>query len=105
MTVSISVIIDELAAKGWTVVDGAFEESLLLELEFEFDRKNEASLFREAKIGKESPLHKNSVRGDAVLWLDSTFLSAKNYLIEMNKVQESFNHELYLGLNRNEFHF
>ena len=100
-------ITDELAAKGWAVVDDFVSPEWAAELREEQQALALRGAFRHAGIGREAAYQLDSAaRGDQILWLDQgNALSAQQqYLVRLENLRQAVNRDLFLGLYELETH-
>jgi SM-20-related protein len=97
-------IADALAGPGFIILDGVFSESLTRELVSLISIKD-ANLTR-AGIGRNDKFQFNdSVRGDAIEWLEAGEPVVIEFLSAMEQLRLALNQRLYLGLQDYEAHF
>lgn len=63
--------------------------------------------FHRAGVGARQPRISESLRGDAILWLedDDTNPSVRDYAVAMESLRQAANRQLFLGLDHLESHF
>ena len=97
-------IADALTGTGFVIIDGAFPAQVINGL-VELISSKEAEL-KPAGIGREAGFQLNqSVRGDAIEWLEPVEPAVTEFLSAMDKLREALNQRLYLGLSVYEAHF
>ena len=97
-------IADALAGPGFIILDGAFTESLTRDLVSLISIKD-ANLTR-AGIGRNGDFQLNdSVRGDAIEWLEVGEPAITEFLSAMDQLRLALNQRLFLGLQDYEAHF
>lgn len=97
-------IADALAGPGFIILDNIFPASLTLGLVALIGAR-EGQLKR-AGIGREGDYQLNdSVRGDAIQWLEAGDATVTEFLSAMDKLRQALNERLYLGLFDYEAHF
>lgn len=101
-------IIDQLAKKGWCMIDDALPRAALDALLYECESLWQDGEFERAGVGRGEDLKiRESIRTDRVLWLDpqSTPGATAVYHRYLENLQYSLNCGLYLGLDFWEGHF
>ncbi len=97
-------IADALAGPGFIILDGVFPEAItdgLVELIAAREDK-----LTPAGIGRAGDYQRNdSVRGDAIQWLEPGDTTVTEFLSAMDKLREALNQRLFLGLADYEAHF
>ena len=97
-------IADALAGPGFIILDGVFPRQLtqgLVDL-----IANREDKLKRAGVGREGNYRLNdSVRGDAIQWLESGDEPVTEFLSVMDKLRQALNERLYLGLFDYEAHF
>lgn len=97
-------IADALAGPGFIILDGAFPAQLTQDLIALIATKE--AQFKRAGIGRAGDFQLNdSVRGDAIEWLEMGAAPVTEFLSAMDKLGEALNQRLYLGLCEYEAHF
>lgn len=96
-------IADALAGPGFIILDGVFPQQLTLGL---VDLIEGGAQLKRAGIGREDDYQlDNSVRGDAIQWLEPGVAVVTEFLSAMDKLRQALNQRLYLGLFDYEAHF
>lgn len=97
-------IADALAGPGFIILDGVFPSQLTQDLIALIATKE--AQFKRAGIGRAGDFQLNdSVRGDAIEWLEMGAAPVTEFLSAMDKLGEALNQRLYLGLSEYEAHF
>lgn len=97
-------IADALAGPGFIILDGVFPEAITDGL-VELIAAREGKL-TPAGIGRAGDYQRNdSVRGDAIQWLEPGDAAVTEFLSAMDKLREALNQRLFLGLADYEAHF
>lgn len=97
-------IADALAGPGFIILDGVFPSHQTQGL-VDLIAAKQSQLTR-AGIGREGDYQLNdSVRGDAIQWLESGDLPVTEFLSAMDKLRQALNERLFLGLGDYEAHF
>lgn len=101
-------IFDQLAERGFAVVDRAFPQTTYKELVAFLDRQIEEDQLRQAGIGSLSQFEVNKgIRGDEIQWLKRG--ETNNAIVEFyrfaDELIQNLNRELFLSLCDGEFHF
>ncbi len=97
-------IADALAGPGFIILDGAFPDTLTNGL-IELINTKDAQLKR-AGVGRNEDFQLNdTVRGDAIEWLEPGDPSVTEFLSIMDKLRSALNQRLFLGLCDYEAHF
>lgn len=97
-------IADALAGPGFIILDGVFPEAMTNGL-VDLIVACEGQLKR-AGIGREGDYQLNdSVRGDAIQWLEPGDATVTEFLSAMDRLRMALNERLFLGLSDYEAHF
>ena len=97
-------IADALTGPGFIVLDGAFSADVINGL-VELIAARDSQL-KPAGIGREAGFQLDqSVRGDAIEWLEPVDSAVTEFLSAMDKLRQALNQRLYLGLSDYEAHF
>ncbi|HEY8941998.1 MAG TPA: 2OG-Fe(II) oxygenase [Cellvibrio sp.] len=97
-------IADAIAGPGFIILDAAFPQQLTLGLVDLIAARE--SLLKRAGIGREGDYQlDDSVRGDAIQWLEPGAEPVTEFLSAMDKLRQALNERLYLGLFDYEAHF
>lgn len=97
-------IAEALAGPGFIILDGVFPSHQTQGL-VDLIAAKQSQLTR-AGIGREGDYQLNdSVRGDAIQWLESGDLPVTEFLSAMDKLRQALNERLFLGLGDYEAHF
>lgn len=100
------LIIDDLAAQGYSVQPDYFPSDLVAELQRDLDAQNEQGALKQAGVGRgQGNRIENEIRNDRTLWLDSDRAGPNEYLRIMDALRIDLNRALYLGLNDFEAHY
>lgn len=97
-------IADALAGPGFIILDNPFPDEVTQGL-VDLINTKDAQLKR-AGVGRNDDFQLNdSVRGDAIEWLETGEAPVTEFLSAMAKLREALNQRLYLGLHDYEAHF
>jgi SM-20-related protein len=101
-----SRLIEEIADKGYVVIDDFLPAALISTLSSEAKALHAVGATKKAGIGKAAE-SSDKVRGDFIHWLEETEASAaqQQYLEHMEALRSELNANLYLGLFEFETHF
>lgn len=100
-------ILDDLAARGWSVQPLAVPAALSGELAAECRRRHAAGRLARASVGRgNAQLLDEGIRGDHIQWLGRGETPATDrYLDLLDELRVALNRELFLGLEDYECHF
>jgi SM-20-related protein len=100
-------LIDQLAARGWGVVDGFLAPRLLDELRARCEELHSIGTLRPARVGRgASERHDPTVRGDFISWLSEPEQSAEQQLLKrLEELRVAMNRELMTGIEDFQGHF
>ena len=103
---SVGRILDGLAQRGFAVVERAFSEGFLDELEAEAREAWRGGVYRRAGVGRGGE-SLPEVRSDHILWLDPAAPTALQacYLRDLDLLREEIRRQLYLPVDEVEAHF
>ncbi len=104
---------DEIAMRGFIVVDNFLSAVCIAELAREAKRLATEGQMHEATTGQSAAASANAnstndkLRGDSVYWVDTNEPNAhlQNYLVATQAIQNALNQYLFLGLFELESHF
>lgn len=104
---SFSVIIDDLAAQGWSLLPDFADQRLTTQLAEECRRRAKNGLLSPAGVGRGAgQAVREAVRGDHIEWLERGQSAACDaYLELLERVRTALNQQLFLGLETYESHF
>ncbi|MCB1917041.1 MAG: 2OG-Fe(II) oxygenase [Rhodocyclaceae bacterium] len=98
-------IAEDLATRGFSVIDGAVPTALAISLAIEV-RERSATAFHWASIGREQTQMVNGfVRRDAICWIEGESEAERDWLAWIVQLKTALNRRLYLGLFSFECHF
>lgn len=99
-------IIDDLAARGYSVQPDYFPPDLIAELQRDLDLQREQGALKQAGVGRGNQNQvANEIRNDQTLWLDSDRAAPNEYLRIIDALRIDLNRALFLGLNDFEAHY
>lgn len=104
-------LVDEMATRGFIVVDNFLSTACIAELAHEAKRLATEGLMHEATTGQSTissaNTTNNKLRGDSVYWLDTNEPNPhlQTYLGATQAIQNALNQYLFLGLFELESHF
>lgn len=101
-------MLDDIAEKEWSVVDGLFPESFLSALKDEVKLYWAEGEFRKAGVGIGEKLTvRPEIRSDRVLWLDDAELTPlqQQYWDLIEELRKELNYNFFIGLKSFEAHF
>jgi SM-20-related protein len=100
-------LIDQLAERGFGVVDGFVDADLLTQLRWRCSELQASGALRPAKVGRGDKAQlAPEVRGDFISWLQQPARSAEQVLLEkLDELRSSLNRALMAGLEDFEGHF
>lgn len=101
-------IIDDIAEKGWALVDNFLSDEQVKNILQEQVELFREGAFRKAGIGKgENFQVRPEIRGDHVMWIDTKEASdhVNVYLNKIEALRQKINEEFYIGLKSFECHF
>ncbi len=97
-------IADALAGPGFIILDNIFPATLTRDLVALIGSREDQ--LKRAGIGREGDYQLNdSVRGDAIQWLEAEDVTVTEFLSAMDKLRQALNERLYIGLSDYEAHF
>src|SRR6187431_1579166 len=97
-------IADALAGPGFIILDQPLPESLIQGLIVNLQEQQ--TVFKPAGVGRQGDYQLNqSVRGDAIQWLEPGDLAVTEFLHWMDKLRLGINQRLFLGLFDYESHY
>ncbi|MBA1272990.1 2OG-Fe(II) oxygenase [Stutzerimonas azotifigens] len=104
---SFSVIIDDLAARGWSLQQAFLSSDLTADLAVECRTREAEGALRPAGIGRgDGVTVLEGIRGDHIQWLEPGQSDPTDaYLDLMEQLRQTLNRELFLGLEDYECHF
>jgi SM-20-related protein len=102
-----SPIIDDLAARGWSLQSSFLSTDLTHALADECRRRHADGELAPAGVGRgDEQAVREGIRGDHVLWLEpGQGAVCDRYLELMDGLRQQLNRELFLGLEEFECHF
>ena len=98
----------DLAEQGFSVKDGLLPADLIEDLYEEGLHSWRSGRFKAARVGSpQRPRHLPAIRGDTIQWLDphENGQAQDRFLGWAETLRQGLNQDLYLGLQRAEFHF
>jgi SM-20-related protein len=100
-------LIDQLAERGFGVVDGFVDAELLTQLRWRCSELQASGALRPAKVGRGDKARLvPEVRGDFISWLQQPSRDAEQLLLEkLDELRSSLNRALMAGLEDFEGHF
>lgn len=102
-----STIIDDLAARGWSLQSSFLSSDVTHELAAECRKRYAEGALAPAAIGRgeEQTVHEG-IRGDHIHWLETGQADVCDaYLALIDELRQTLNRELFLGLEEFECHF
>ena len=102
------LIVHDLNSEGYVVVDSLFSAEEISLLRANLKMKYALQNFKKAAVGKGSEEQViETVRGDAILWLDENNLDEMEqlYFDRINLLITYLNRRCYLGIKEGEFHY
>ncbi|NKQ09365.1 2OG-Fe(II) oxygenase [Pseudomonas sp. SST3] len=102
-----SMIIDDLAARGWSLQSSFLSNDVTQELADECRRRYAEGELLPAGVGRgEEQAVREGIRGDHIHWLEEGQAEVCDaYLALMDGLRQMLNRELFLGLEEFECHF
>lgn len=102
-----SMIIDDLAARGWSLQSSFLSNDVTQELADECRRRYAEGELLPAGVGRgEEQAVREGIRGDHIHWLEEGQAEVCDaYLALMDELRQMLNRELFLGLEEFECHF
>lgn len=102
-----SMIIDDLAASGWSLQSSFLSNDVTRELADECRRRYAEGALAPAGVGRgEEQAVREGIRGDHIHWLEEGQAEVCDaYLALMDELRQMLNRELFLGLEEFECHF
>lgn len=102
-----SSIIDDLAERGWSLQSSFLPSAVTHKLADECRRRAATGALSPAGVGRgEAQAVREGIRGDQIQWLEPGQSQAcDTYLEHMDKLRQTLNRELFLGLGEFECHF
>lgn len=99
-------LVDEIASRGYVIIDEFLSPETIALLAAEAKTLHAAGGMKKAGIGKAAE-HSNDIRGDFIHWLEEANASPgqQQYLQHMKALRGALNRDLYLGLFNFETHF
>ena len=102
----ISLIINDLVGKSWSVIPNFFSTALVQALHDELQLHVRRDELHPAKVGSHiNETLRRDIRGDDILRLDGSTENQTYYLDIMNSLKLALNRSLFLGLDTFETHF
>lgn len=101
-------IADEIHQRGFYINDQFLEPEHFYSLRAAVKQMHSAGYFKPAKIGPtSSKTHNRDIRRDEILWLDNQQgnIAINSYFTALDKLRETLNQALFLGLVDYEAHF
>lgn len=102
-----STIVDDLAARGWSLQSSFLPSDVTHKLADECRRRHAEGTLAPASVGRgEEQAVREGIRGDHIHWLEAGQAEVCDaYLALMDELRRSLNRELFLGLEEFECHF
>ncbi|AHL77438.1 2OG-Fe(II) oxygenase [Stutzerimonas stutzeri] len=102
-----STIIDDLAARGWSLQSSFLSSDMTRKLAGECRRRYAEGALAPAGVGRgDEQAVREGIRGDHIHWLEEGQAEVCDaYLVLMNELRQVLNRELFLGLEEFECHF
>lgn len=102
-----STIIDDLAARGWSLQSSFLSNDVTQKLAGECRRRYAEGALAPAGVGRgEEQAVREGIRGDHIHWLEEGQAEVCDaYLALMDELRQALNRELFLGLEEFECHF
>ncbi|WP_217475782.1 2OG-Fe(II) oxygenase [Stutzerimonas stutzeri] len=102
-----STIIDDLAARGWSLQSAFLAQDVTQKLADECRRRYAEGALAPAGVGRgEEQAVREGIRGDHIHWLEEGQAQVCDaYLALMDQLRQTLNRELFLGLEEFECHF
>ncbi|MCQ2030419.1 2OG-Fe(II) oxygenase [Stutzerimonas zhaodongensis] len=102
-----STIVDDLAARGWSLQSSFLPSDVTHKLADECRRRHAEGTLAPASVGRgEEQAVREGIRGDHIHWLEAGQAEVCDaYLALMDELRRTLNRELFLGLEEFECHF
>jgi SM-20-related protein len=106
-TFNSTTIIDNLAEKGYALVDDFLSSENIAKLAIEAKVRDEKGALQPAKTGLAGQMANTEIRGDSIVWLaeNDISLAIQTYFSQMHALKKTFNETLFLNLASFETHF
>jgi SM-20-related protein len=106
-TLNTAIIIDNLAAQGYAIVENFLPAHVVSQLANEAKAREAQGALQPAKTGLTGQLANAEVRGDSIAWLSEQdgFMPIRTYFSQMHALKNVFNEALFLNLASLETHF
>jgi SM-20-related protein len=105
---ALDALVDNLAEKGYALLDGYLSSEECTELRAIIDRHEENGRLKKAGIGSGQEYQVNrNIRGDLIRWIEPEQVApvTQAYLAKLKIMMEYINRTLYLGLKDSELHY
>lgn len=104
---SFAPVIEDLAARGWSLQERFIPEDLTRALATECRRREQSGDLTPAGVGRAEGLAvREGIRGDRIQWLEQgQSAPCDRYLALMDDLRQSLNRTFFLGLEEFECHF
>lgn len=101
----LDLIADQLAEKGFIILQQALPEALLEQL-LQRAKSLDQSHWKQAGIGRAQQFqHDTSIRSDSIHWIDNEDSTERAFLNAMDSLRHGLNQRLFMGLFDYESHF
>lgn len=95
----LDVAAEQLAGRGWVVIENAFSHDLAAALAAEIDACAAADALDHAGIGRgDDRTIEGAIRQDRIRWLNGKSTAQQAYLDSMETVRRALNQRLFMGL-------
>ena len=101
-------IADEIYHQGFHIIDNFLTLDHYRALRNTIETTHNDGYFKQAKIGRKlEKTHHSTIRNDQIFWLDNNGcnVAINSYFVEIDKLCETLNKALFLGLTDYEAHF
>lgn len=100
-------LIDGMLANNFGLIDGFLTDGETAQLAERLGARRAAGQFREAGIGNGQATVEKAIRGDEILWLDTTTATPEEttFLDRVQQLIDYLNRTCYLGLRDYELHY
>jgi SM-20-related protein len=107
LTFNVTTIIDDLAEKGYALVDDFLPADLITQLANEASMRDAQGALQPAKTGLAGQMANTEIRGDSIVWLaeNDISLAIQTYFKQMYALKNTFNEALFLNIQSFETHF
>jgi SM-20-related protein len=106
--VNTAALVEDLAESGWGRVQDFLDAAACTRLRRRLRYRLRRGSFSAATVGRAAARARiESIRGDRLCWLqaDSGNAAERDWFERLDRLAETFNHELYAGIRRWEGHF